>query len=137
MSIDRIGQYGGFYQNYRMPDISSVSVEDVKKQELESEKQQAQRQSIDSLQSEYAGQGQYDEQKRPYKMADLGDISLRFQNETYDSIGRDANLDNLDVMDAISDMQKDKLLEQYLYFVNPKADGQVVAQTQDGMVIQK
>lgn len=137
MSIDRIGQYGGFYQNYRMPDISSVSVEDVKKQELESEKQQAQRQSIDSLQSEYAGQGQYDEQKRPYKMADLEDISLRFQNETYDSIGRDANLDNLDVMDAISDMQKDKLLEQYLYFVNPKADGQVVAQTQDGMVIQK
>jgi hypothetical protein len=129
MSIDRISQYGGLYQNYKLPQIDTVSVEDVKKQDELS----AQKQAPDYAQNTPKQQ----EQKLPSRMADLEDISLRYQNETYDSIGKDASLENLDVADAISDMQKDKLLQQYQYFVGPKDGDSVIADTADGMVIAK
>lgn len=38
---------------------------------------------------------------------------------TYDLKGADAALDSLDVENAISDMQKDAVLKQYQYFVDP------------------
>ena len=67
--------------------------------------------------------------------ADLENISLTFcKNDTYDYIGKDASLENLDMMSAISDMQKDKVLEQYQYFVKPK---DVLLSDVDGTVIQK
>ena len=133
MSIDRIGQYGGFYNPYRLPDIQQVSVEDVKKQDEQLSQQHVQ-QSVAS-QIDMA-QGTSNQAPR---MADLENISLSFNvNETYDYIGRDADLQNLDMMSAISDMQKDKVLEQYQYFVGPKEiESPIVAQTPDGMVVQK
>ena len=134
MSIDKIGQYGSFYNQYRMPEIQQVSVEDVKKQENELAQQQMQ-QSVETPQIDYTRQPS----NQAPRMANLEDISLSFNvNETYDYIGKDADLQNLDMMSAISDMQKDKVLEQYQYFVGPKemADS-IVAQTPDGMVIQK
>jgi len=134
MSIDRIGQYGGFYNQYRLPEIQQVSVEDVKKQDEQLAKQQSQ-QMVETPQIDYAQQPS----NQASRMANLEDISLTFNtNETYDYIGRDADLQNLDMMSAISDMQKDKVLQQYQYFVGPKemADP-IVAQTPDGMVVQK
>ncbi len=134
MSIDKIGQYGGFYNQYRLPEIQQISVEDVKKQD-EALAQQQMQQSVATPQIDYA---QPTSNQAP-RMANLEDISLSFNvNETYDYIGRDADLQNLDMMSAISDMQKDKVLEQYQYFVGPKemADP-IVALTPDGMVVQK
>ena len=134
MSIDKIGQYGGFYDRYRLPQISQVSVDEVKKQDEELKQsdivQNVQSPQIDKSQEIY---------ERAPRTAKLEDISLSFNvNETYDYIGKDADLQNLDMASAISDMQKDKVLEQYQYFVGPKqfADP-VVARTLDGMVIQK
>ena len=134
MSIDRIGLYGGFYNQYKMPEIQQVSVEDVKKQDEQLAKQQMQ-QSVEIPKIDMA-QGTSNQAPR---MADLENISLSFNvNETYDYIGRDADLQNLDMMSAISDMQKDKVLEQYQYFVGPKEiESPIVAQTPDGMVVQK
>ena len=134
MSIDKIGQYGGFYNQYRLPNIQQVSVDDVKKQDEQLSKQQLQ-QSVATPQIDMAQEAS----NQAPRMADLENISLSFNvNETYDYIGKDADLQNLDMMSAISDMQKDKVLEQYQYFVGPKemADS-IVAQTPDGMVIQK
>lgn len=134
MSIDRIGLYGGFYNPYKMPEIQQVSVEDVKKQDEQLAKQQMQ-QSVEIPKIDYT---QQPENQAP-RMANLEDISLTFNtNETYDYIGRDADLQNLDMMSAISDMQKDKVLEQYQYFVGPKEmEDPIVTQTPDGMVVQK
>ena len=134
MSIDKIGQYGGFYNQYRLPNIQQVSVDDVKKQDEQLSKQQLQ-QSVATPQIDMAQEAS----NQAPRMADLENISLSFNvNETYDYIGKDADLQNLDMMSAISDMQKDKVLEQYQYFVGPKemADP-IIAQTPDGMVIQK
>lgn len=134
MSIDKIGQYGGFYNQYRLPQMQQVSVEEVKKQDEELLQQQMQ-QEVASPQIDVS---QHPSNQAP-RMANLEDISLTFNaNETYDYIGRDADLQNLDMMSAISDMQKDKVLEQYQYFVGPKDfTAPVVAATPDGMVVQK
>lgn len=133
MSIDNIGQYGGFYSQYRLPEIRQVSVEEIQKQDEE----------LASIQQEQSVATPRIETVQPSnpapRTASLEDISLSFNvNETYDYIGKDADLQNLDMMSAISDMQKDKVLEQYQYFVGPKelADS-VVASTQDGIVIRK
>lgn len=135
MSIDRIGMYGGFYNQYRLPEIPSVSVEDVKKQNLEADAQEQKALTGTPAMQEYTSQPH----SQAPRMADLEDISLTFnKNETYGYIGKDASLENLDMMSAISDMQKDKVLEQYQYFVGPKVfENPVVATTPDGMVVQK
>lgn len=131
MSIDRLGQYSGWYHSYPVSQIPQVSVEEVKKQDQEQLKQQ----NAEMSQVAYA----QEPQNPASRMANLEDISLNFNvNETYDYIGKDADLQNLDMMSAISDMQKDKVLEQYQYFVGPKdMTGSVIASTPDGMVLQK
>ena len=66
----------------------------------------------------------------------LEDVSLTFLNDaTYDMIGSESDLNKLDMQKAISDMQKDKILQDYNYFVgssvmqqrNISEDGVVVA----------
>lgn len=66
----------------------------------------------------------------------LEDVSLTFlKDDTYDMIGSESNLNKLDMQKAISDMQKDKILQDYNYFVgssvmqqrNISEDGVVVA----------
>ena len=66
----------------------------------------------------------------------LEDVSLTFlKDDTYDMIGSESDLNLLDMQKAISDMQKDKILQDYNYFVgssvmqqrNISEDGVVVA----------
>lgn len=134
MSIDRISSYGGLYNQYGVSGIRQVSVEDVKKQDEQLAKQQMQ-QEIEPAKMDRA----YETFVKAPKTAKLEDISLNFNiNETYDYIGRDADLQKLDMMSVISDMKKDKVLEQYQYFVGTgQIADPVVARTMDGMVIQK
>ena len=48
----------------------------------------------------------------------LEDVSLTFlKDDTYDMIGSESDLNKLDMQKAISDMQKDKILQDYNYFV--------------------
>lgn len=134
MQIQGFGQYGGFYQQSRISQIKQVSVEDVKQQDELKKQQEQKAQSVESLQKEYAPAP--DNRSR---MADLENISLTFNaGETYDYIGKDASLENLDMMNAISDMQKDSVLQQYQYFVDTQESvGGVIASSEDGIVIQK
>ena len=66
----------------------------------------------------------------------LEDVSLTFlKDDTYDMIGSESDLNKLDMQKARSDMQKDKILQDYNYFVgssvmqqrNISEDGVVVA----------
>ena len=66
----------------------------------------------------------------------LEDVSLTFlKDDTYDMIGSESDLNKLDMQKAISDMKKDKILQDYNYFVgssvmqqrNISEDGVVVA----------
>lgn len=127
MRISGIGQYDELYRQRNLPEIRQVSVEEVRRQE-ERPDQQAAANPEQELQPDHRS-----------RMADLENISLTFHESTSDEyLGRDAGLENLDVMSAISDMQKDKLLQQYQYFVGPQdIHNQVIAFNDDGIVIQK
>lgn len=135
MQIQGFGQYGGFYQQNRVSPIKQVSVDQVKQQDELKKQQEESKQTVESLQKEYA-QATPDTRSRT---ADLENISLTFNaGETYDYIGKDAGYENLDMMRAISDMQKDKVLEQYQYFVGPQdIANNVISNNEDGTVIQK
>lgn len=70
------------------------------------------------------------------RTAELENISLTFNKEdSFDYIGSEKSLKNLDVQKAISDMQKDKVLQEYQYFVG---SAQAVAgASEDGTVVLK
>lgn len=54
---------------------------------------------------------------------DLENISLTFQREKdFSYIGSESNLSDLDVKKVVSDMRKDKIFEEYQYFVGGKPD---------------
>lgn len=54
---------------------------------------------------------------------DPKEISLTFnKEENFDYIGSESSLANLDVQKAISVMKKDKILQEYQYFVGGKPD---------------
>ncbi len=134
MQIQGINQYGGFNSYKNINSIQKVSVDDVKKQDEELKKEESLKQS--ASESVAASQAErQEEMPKASKIADLENISLSFNtNETYSFIGQDASLENLDVMSAISDMQKDKVLQQYQYFVGDQTSGLA---SEDGIVIQK
>ncbi len=69
------------------------------------------------------------------KNADLENISLTFNKEdTYDYIGSRSGLATLDMQQAISDMKKDSVLQEYQYFVG---SSQSFMSSADGTVILK
>lgn len=69
---------------------------------------------------------------RPRENASIEDISLSLnQNQGFDMKGRESELASLDIQKAVSDMQKDQVLQQYQFFVGDNGIGQ------DGIVIQK
>lgn len=72
------------------------------------------------------------------RMADLDNVSLKFnKDDSFGYIGMDSSLDNLDMQKAISDMQKDQVLQSYQYFVG-SADSLFGEQSSaDGIVIMK
>lgn len=131
MTIGAIGQMNSSYIMHQVPNIPQVDVETVRKQE----------QSIAEAGRVDAAKSQLQEapaREPAEKNANLEDISLNFNTgETYDYIGRDSALENLDVQKAVSDMQKDQVLQQYQYFVGTQDLGGMVLNNQDGVVLQK
>ena len=84
----------------------------------------------------YSSQEMQPIQDTRLRMADLENISLTFnKEESYDYIGSESGLANLDVQKAVSDMRKDSVLQEYQYFVGSAQA--LLRETQDGIVIPK
>lgn len=67
------------------------------------------------------------------KIPEFEDLSITFnKQEDFDYLGKDKDISGLDMKKAISDMQKDRLLQQYQYFV-----GSSRTIGQEGIVIPK
>lgn len=67
----------------------------------------------------------------------ITEVSLTFnKEESFDYIGSESSLANLDVQKAISVMKKDKILQEYQYFVGGKPDLEYDGDI-DGAVFQK
>lgn len=106
-----ISDYSSYLQNYRIPDISEV------KPVLQLQQEQLQQQPVDL--NEKTVIAEQEPVRNPVgRNADLENISLKFNTgEDYGYIGKDSDLAQLDMQKAISDMQKDSILQQYQYFV--------------------
>lgn len=111
MAINIFSDYGGFYNSYKVTDIPKVDVEAVKKQD---EEKLASENALPSIPA-------VPEVKEPdlrTKTADLDNISLTFnKGDDYSYLGSEFEIEKLDINQAISDMRKDKILEDYQYFV--------------------
>ena len=63
------------------------------------------------------------------------EVSIAFRGDEGAHIGTESDVKNLDMQKAISDMQKDSILEEYSYFVGSTAGS--MFQSADGMVFLK
>lgn len=131
MAINGLFDFGGLYNNYRTVDIPRVDVETVKAQdEKKSMDEMAESQALST--PVYESTPVNDNRSR---IANLDDISLNFNTgDDYSYIGSESSLGSLDMEKAISDMRKDKMLEDYQYFVGSQEVNNV---NSDGMVFLK
>ena len=110
MAINGLLDYGGLYSNYRPGQIPMVDVAEVAKQD-----EQALKASENVVAAPVLETPVNDNRSR---MADLDNISLNFNTgDDYSYIGSESDMATLDMEKLISDMKKDKVLEDYQYFV--------------------
>lgn len=129
MGIDFLSGYGRMQSYYKTSEIQSVNPEEIKKQEELQQSKLPDKEITDH--SKEAPEVTEDSRKRT---TDLENISLTFHKEnSFDYIGSESGLTDLDMQKAISDMQKDQVLQEYQYFVgsaktllNESPDGQVL-----------
>lgn len=115
--------------NYQSPEIKLVSGEEVRRQDQEQQQAALQQSTPD-----YSRMTDFAAQDRRAKAADLENISLTFnKTDSFDYLGSESGLENLDVMKAVSDMRKDEVLQEYQYFVGSSQN--FAFQSEDGVVI--
>ena len=115
--------------NYQRPEIKLVSGEEVRRQDQEQQQAALQQSTPD-----YSRISDLAAQDRRAKAADLENISLTFnKTDSFDYLGSESGLENLDVMKAVSDMRKDEVLQEYQYFVGSSQN--FAFQSEDGVVI--
>lgn len=133
MAVNGIGEYGGF--GYKVFDIPKVDFETVKKQD------EAQRIAEEALPVIEAPQVIEESPKEPdnrSRIANLEDVSITFnQGEDYGYIGSDFEIGGLDMEKAVSEMRRDKILEDYQYFVGPSQNLDTGFASDDGKVFLK
>lgn len=128
MGIDRIGGTGAVL-GYVAPRVADMDAEKVKREVLPGQPE--------DLTSESAA---VREESVPLsqrgKDAQLEDISLTFnRKESFDYLGQDSDIRSLDIRKAISDMQKDQIIQQYNFFVGSAKN--LMENNPDGTVIAK
>jgi len=136
MGIGPISDYNSFFANYKVPEIPSVDLGRVQKNDAISVNEQ----TIDTQSKQTINDIDLSIEEKPIKRsnANVHDMSLSFNvNEDYGYIGRDSEIENLDMQKAISDMKKDQVLQQYQYFVGSANDLFSGAEGKDGLVFMK
>lgn len=133
MGINGISEYGNMPFSYKILEIPAVDYEKVnsaqdavKAPKAAEVKPQDIALSIEEKNSHVS---------KP--SANVQDLSLSFNlQEDYGYLGKDSNIEDLDVQKAISNMRKDQVLQQYQYFVG---DSRKLLQkaSEDGLVFLK
>lgn len=133
MAINLFSDYGGFYNSYKVMDIPQVGLEDVKKQDAEIKAAEAAVPQIPVVNEIKA-----ETPDLRSKTADLDNISLTFNaSDDFSYLGSDFEIEKLDINKAIDDMRKDKILEDYQYFVGAPNDLTNTFSNEDGKVFLK
>lgn len=131
MGIQLMSGFGNLQSYYKTSEIPVVSPEEVKQQQTNTNKPET-----EIVQPSYSQPIEQPAVDNRTAMADLENISLTFNKEDdFDYIGSESGLANLDMQKAISDMQKDQVLQQYQYFVGSAQS--LLEGNEDGIVIPK
>ena len=129
IGINGFSDYSSFLQNYKVPVIPSVSLDEVREQDRLARDAEAAVQ----LTAHESTSVTVPERKD----APLEDISITFnRQENFGYIGKDSDIHSLDMEKAIDDMKKDSILQQYQYFVG-NSRNLYTNESADGTVIQK
>lgn len=129
MGISPITGTSGIQPYYKSYEIPRKTPEGIKEKEQSIEAVQPIMEGDNALQADSTT---VDTRSRS---TDPENISLKFnKEETFDYIGSESGLDNLDVRKAISDMQKDEILQEYQYFVG---SAKPLINTEDGIILTK
>ena len=136
MGIGPISDYNSFFANYRVPEIPSADISRVQRPDAVSVNEQTTgtqpKQTVNDIDLSI------EEKPIERSNASVHDMSLSFNvNEDYGYIGRDSEIENLDMQKAISDMKKDQVLQQYQYFVGSANDLFSTDTGKDGLVFMK
>lgn len=130
MTVGGIGQYGGLLNSYAYQNIQKVDVETVKQQDAERIQRENTPQSFEAARNIPAVQ---DNRSR---ISNLEDVSLSMRAESdLEFLGQESGIQLLDMDKAISDMQKDSILQDYNYFVGNQSG--IMSQSEDGIVLRK
>ena len=110
MNISGLRPYAGFYE------YNSIKAAELRTQQIAAVQMSSAGDALSENQAQpsqtYAG-----DEKSKQNFGAL-DYAQQYQPDaTYDLKGKDSDLESLDVQKAISDMEKDQVLQQYQYFV--------------------
>ena len=130
MGIELLSGFGRVQPYYKASEIPVITPSEIRKQsEQQTDTKQTTAEDVRSAAMSSVG-----EDTRS-KVADLQDVSLTFnREESFDYLGSESGLMNLDVQKAISDMRKDSILQEYQYFVGTSPS---FMNTDDGTVFRK
>lgn len=108
MNISGIRPYSGFYDYNSIQNVgSAASVNNTQKAEEQSQPQQ-----------KTAGTAVAAQRDTSAQTFNAADYAMQYQPEaSYDLKGVESDIRSLDVEQAISDLQKDQVLQQYQFFV--------------------
>lgn len=125
MGIGGINDYAGLLRNFRVPNVSEAGIERNGRPDAVIREE-----SLPVKDPHVAA-------PVARKDAQLEDISITFnRQESFDYLGKDSDIHSLDVEKALDDMRKDKVLQQYQYFVGSSRNLQI-ENNADGIVVQK
>ncbi len=133
MGINGISEYGNMSFSYKIPEIPAVDYEKVNSAQDAVKAPKA----VEVKPQDIALSIEEKNSNISKPSAKVQDLSLSFNlQEDYGYLGKDSNIENLDVQKAISDMRKDQVLQQYQYFVG---DSRKLLQkaSEDGLVFLK
>ena len=133
------GIYDSFHSSYGVQQIQTTYVDDADKIGRQVDEADRNRQSGLTGQSDnLTSVAEPAQENQASRMADLEQVSLTFnKKDSFGYIGMDSSLDNLDMQKAISDMQKDQVLQSYQYFVGSADSLFGGTPSEDGMVVLK
>ena len=130
MGIELLSGFGRVQPYYKASEIPVITPAEVQKQN--EQQTDTNRAAAEEVKPSALADTWEDTRSRT---ADLEDISLTFnKEESFDYLGSESGLMNLDVQKAISDMRKDSILQEYQYFVGSSPS---FMNTDDGIVFRK
>lgn len=137
MDIGGLGRYDSYYSEYKIQTIPTVDADLVSQKNSKIDSQTPDTKENSSVQASTGSIGAKEDSRS--KIANLENVSLTFnQNDSFDYIGKDSDPVTLDMQKAISEMQKDKILEEYQYFVgNAQNLFSSQKESSDGLVFAK